>query len=65
MSDDKVVAAGKSKEEIAHSLMFELLIHCTDSPGHKHSREDVLRHYLAARAAVYGDVLDSALKHLQ
>ncbi len=66
MSDDKVVAAGKSKEEVAYELMKDLLFSCKDSLGHEHSRKDLLKTYLAARAVVYGQGsnINLAMKHL-
>jgi len=53
MAENQVVAAGKSKEEVAYMLMKQLIGFASDSPS-KPSREDYIRHYAAARQAVYG-----------
>lgn len=58
MSENNVVAAGKSKEEIAYMLMRDLIGFASDCPE-KPSREDFIRHYAAARACVYGPVSNS------
>ena len=53
MSDKKVVAAGKSQYEVTFELMNKLLF-AADGPEHEATRNDILKHYSAARSAVWG-----------
>lgn len=58
MADD-VIAAGKSKEEIAYGLMINLMTNASDKPANP-SRQDYLNHFAAARSVVYGDPSEAA-----
>lgn len=53
MADENVVASGKSKEEIAYQLSKDLLFSASDS-RREPTKKQILDHYLAARAVVYG-----------
>ena len=50
---DEVVAAGKSKQEVTFMLMRSLL-HASDGPANKATRNEILDHYAKARNAVSG-----------
>ena len=52
MAND-VVAAGKSKEEIAYQLSKDILFSASDCKDGA-TKKQILDHYLAARSVVYG-----------
>lgn len=51
MADEKVVAAGKSKEEVTFDLMLRLL-NSGDGAGRDATRIQILEHYSAASRVV-------------
>ncbi len=62
MADKKVVAAGKSPEEVAYEVMM-LLLHSNDGPGHEMTRRDILNHYKAAALVVRNGYPSEAEKY--